>query len=147
MLALPKIDTKATINKTRQFFLDDWERAKLLAGFTYSTPRLKFEPVYHDNRNTAVDRMDKKAMASELVTFVLNAIEQLPDLHAKVLKFKYINGLRWDDIEERTGYTSRRCQQVNNEALVEFADLTDDVLGLCVYGGNDESRQVKTVAK
>lgn len=48
--------------------------------------------------------------------------------HAKILRLRYLDGKRWEEIAVATGYTFRHVTRLHGDALQEFARIHKDVL-------------------
>ena len=57
-----------------------------------------------------------------LLTAIEDGIDALPDeRHRQVLRMRYIDGLGWEEIAERMGYTKRQITNIHGSALAAFS--------------------------
>lgn len=68
-----------------------------------------------------VDRLRKTI---RMLTSIEDGIDALPDeRYRKVLRMRYIDGLGWEEIAERVGYTKRQIINIHGAALAAIKDF------------------------
>lgn len=68
-----------------------------------------------------VDRLRKTI---RMLTSIEDGIDALPDeRYRKVLRMRYIDGLGWEEIAERVGYTKRQITNIHGAALAAIKDF------------------------
>ncbi|TYC48799.1 hypothetical protein ESZ50_07940 [Weissella muntiaci] len=132
MMTLPEIDEKETIATVRQYFDVRVSRLENIARTSIKSVTMDGVHSQHgvgsdDNGMVArVDAKDELRMVAEL-------IENLGGNEAKFMKYRYIEKLTWNQIYEKSGYSSSRGYQIIQEAFVKFAERAGDEFGLVVY--------------
>ena len=118
----------------RESLLREIERRRESA--TGTTVRLK--PIMVSNGSAAYDRMAEdvarivdaeEALTAEIaeiskrLTEILDAIRSVQDeMQKTVLTLRYIEGLCWEDIEEKIGYERTQTLVIHGKALVKIND-------------------------
>jgi len=67
---------------------------------------------------------------SNLVKKIEQALNNLSGVHKDVVKFRYIDGYDWNEIEDMMAYTDRQLRTKKNEALISIAT---NIFGLQVF--------------
>nr|WP_312216821.1 hypothetical protein [Clostridioides sp.] len=58
---------------------------------------------------------------SSLINQLDKAINNLSTIHKEIIKYKYIAGLSWDEIIDKTSYSERQLRNKKNEAVKSIA--------------------------
>lgn len=66
-------------------------------------------------RNAEIIRLERAREAVE--EFVL----ALPEQQAKVIRLRYVEGLSWERVSEKTNYGKRHCYKINKAVLEKMA--------------------------
>ena len=54
-------------------------------------------------------------------------IDRLPDeRHRIILRLRYLNGYRWEDVAERAGYTTRQVYNLHRAAVARVRELLEE---------------------
>lgn len=53
-------------------------------------------------------------------------ISTLPTLERRIMRYYYIDGLKWEEVWQRTNYCVRHLTRINRKALDELFPNTDD---------------------
>lgn len=124
-----ELDEKATINNVRRFFEHDWPIIQARAHISFvdvKSPVISGMPSSGMTGNTNDDKYSIHAQASKWVDDVIQACQGMREPHRTFLELRYFKGLTWLDIEEVTDYSSKRGQEIINEAFLGFAEAFAD---------------------
>lgn len=44
-------------------------------------------------------------------------LDTIPEQQAKILRLRYMDGLKWEDIADKAGYTKHHCYKIHKAAL------------------------------
>ena len=44
----------------------------------------------------------------------------IPEQQAKILQLRYMDGLKWEEVAEKSGYDKRYCHKIHNAAMVRL---------------------------
>lgn len=58
---------------------------------------------------------------SSLITKIDRAINNLSPIHKEIIEYKYIDGLSWDEIIDKTSYSERALKYKRSEAVKSIA--------------------------
>lgn len=82
--------------------------------------------------NAAVKLVELEAQLRDLEqafieyrTEVQMKITELPEIEYKILKLRYINYEKWDDIADAVGYVTRSVQNIKLKAFRDLQELLD----------------------
>ena len=132
VMTLPEIDEKETIATVRQYFDVRIPRLENIARASIKSVTMDGVHSQHgvgSDDNGMVARIDAK---NELRS-VAELIEGLGGNESKFMKYRCIDKFTWDQISEKSGYSSSRGYQVIREAFIKFAERAGDEFDLVVY--------------
>lgn len=64
---------------------------------------------------------------------ILKEVSRLSLKHKKVIFSFYFNGMKWDEIAERTNYSNRQCKNIRDEALEKLVHFFSKNIVLSEY--------------
>lgn len=73
---------------------------------------------------SAIDELERKMLLkidayTQHVRYVEEAIDEVPDAdQRRMLRLRYVDGLTWEDVSERTHYSERWCKELRRRGLV-----------------------------
>lgn len=126
MALLPEfeIDEHATIEQVRKFFDNDLPKIMLMANKSYvdiKSPVISGMPSQPHEGNSTDDKLSNYAYANSILESFLLACKSMPHPHREFIELRYLKDLSWGDIEIRMNVTTRRGNQIINEAFLQFA--------------------------
>lgn len=60
---------------------------------------------------------EKQAAYEEQSLLVDHLMAQIPEQQAKVLRFRHIQGLKWEDVADQVHYSVQHCKKINQVAI------------------------------
>ncbi|MFP7242370.1 ArpU family phage packaging/lysis transcriptional regulator [Pediococcus pentosaceus] len=133
---LPEIDEKATIANVRKFFDKDFPRLQVMAHISYvdiKSPIITGMPSQQHYGNLVDDKLTAYANANALLDRVLDACRSMRHPHREFMEKRYFKNMSWLMINQSSGYSPRRCQQIINEAFLQFAEAFQDTEDFRVF--------------
>ena len=124
-----ELDEKATINNVRRFFEHDLPIIQARAHISFvdvKSPVISGMPSSGMTENANDNKYSIHAQASKWVDDIIKAHQGMKQPHRSFLELRYFKGLKWLEVEERTGYSSKRGQEIINEAFLGFAEAFAD---------------------
>ena len=124
-----ELDEKATVNNVRRFFEHDWPIIQERAHISFvdvKSPVISGMPSSGMTENANDNKYSIHAQASKWVDDIIKAHQGMKQPHRSFLELRYFKGLKWLEVEERTGYSSKRGQEIINEAFLGFAEAFAD---------------------
>lgn len=124
-----ELDEKATIYNVRRFFEHDWPIIQERAHISFvdiKSPVISGMPSGGMTGNANDNKYSIHAQAAKWVDDVIKACQGMKQPHRSFLELRYFKGLKWLEVEERTGYSSKRGQEIINEAFLGFAEAFAD---------------------
>ncbi|MFC6178672.1 ArpU family phage packaging/lysis transcriptional regulator [Weissella sagaensis] len=130
------LDEKATIRNVREFFNRELPIIKARAHQAYIDIK---SPVWDDiPKSTNVDngaerKLTNHMQAKQWLTEIVEAINAIPEKLRQFIDYRYMKYKQWIEIEELSGYSRKRGQQLLNEAFLYFADGFTDTYDFRVW--------------
>lgn len=59
----------------------------------------------------------------DLLREIDSALNRMPDVERRILKYKFVHGWTWDSVAAKVGYTERGVRKARKRALRMFAEL------------------------
>ncbi|WP_446002480.1 ArpU family phage packaging/lysis transcriptional regulator [Weissella viridescens] len=136
MALLPDINEKQTIENVRNFFNKDFPRLQSMAHISYvsiKSPIISGMPTGSSVSNSTDDKLTNYSYARKTLDDVTRACEHMPFPYRDVLELRYFKGMRWLEVTDLLGYSTRRGQQLINDSLLQFAEAFSDVYDYRVF--------------
>ncbi|MHB9648892.1 ArpU family phage packaging/lysis transcriptional regulator [Weissella paramesenteroides] len=118
------LNKRATIANVREFFEKEWPTIRAQAHVSWAgtkSPVISGMPRASMVGNADDDKFSAHAQATEWVDGVIQACQGMTQPHRHFLELRYFKDMEWLDIEALTDYSTRRGEQIINEAFVMFA--------------------------
>lgn len=118
------LNERATANNVREFFEHEWPTIRAQAHISWvdiTSPVISGMPVAPHNDNINDEKYAVHSQAKIWVNDVIQACQGMTQPHRHFLELRYFKDMEWLDIEVLTNYSTRRGEQLINEAFVMFA--------------------------
>lgn len=125
MALLPELDKRKTRENVRQFFEDEFPRLQQQAHISFvdvKSPIISGMPGGGHDGNATDIKLSIHTQAKVYVHVVLDAFAGMTQPYRHFMELRYFNNLTWDQVCERTGYSTRRGQEIISEAFLMFAE-------------------------
>ncbi|MBJ7644200.1 ArpU family phage packaging/lysis transcriptional regulator [Weissella confusa] len=135
MALLPAVNEKATREAVREFFDSEWPRIVNMADMGYvdlKSVEISDMPSARSFGNVNDERFTNHTDAVYYYDAVVHAIKVMTQPHRYFMWLRYVRHLEWLQIEALTDYSTRRGQEIIEEAFLLFADNFADVYDLRV---------------
>ena len=135
MALLPAINEKATREAVRDFFDNEWPRIVNMADMGYvdlKSVEISDMPSARSFGNANDEKFANHTDALIWYDAVIHAIQVMTQPHRYFMWLRYVRNLEWLQIEELTDYSTRRGQEIIDEAFLLFADSFSKVYDLRV---------------
>lgn len=135
MALLPAVNEKATREAVREFFDSEWPRIVNMADMGYvdlKSVEISDMPSARSFGNANDERLANHTDAVHYYDAVVHAIKVMTQPHRHFMWLRYVRHLEWLKVEELTDYSTRRGQEIIEEAFLLFADNFSDVYDLRV---------------
>lgn len=135
MALLPAVNKRETIENVREFFDREFPRIMNMADVTYvelKSPTISDMPGAPKHGNSNDDKFSNHAQAVYYLECVVRAIKAMRQPHRHFMELRYLQHKEWLEIEEITGYSTRRGMEIIEEAFLYFADRFSDTYELRV---------------
>ncbi len=109
------LDEKATIRNVRELFNRELPIIKARSRQAYidiKSPVWDDVPKSTNADNGAENKLTNHMQAKQRLTEIVEAINAIPLKLRQFIDYRYIKCLRWIEIEERSGYSMRRGEQL-----------------------------------
>ena len=119
-----ELNEHATAYNVRQFFEKEWPTVRAQARVSWAgtkSPVISGMPRARMVENMNDDKFSAHAQATKWVNGVIQACQGMTQPHRHFLELRYFKDMSWLDIETLTDYSTRRGEQIINEALIMFA--------------------------
>jgi len=133
MALLPEVDKRKTINNVRDFFDNEFPRIMNMADISYidlKSPTISDMPSSPSYGNSSDEKFSNHTQAVTYLEAVVAAVKNMTQPHRHFMELRYLQHKSWLQIEELTGYSSRRGMEVIEEAFLLFADRFSDTYEL-----------------
>ena len=130
------IDEKQTLANVRAFFTKELPIIKAQAHVSFislKSPVLDAMPRSGDASNRVEDKLTNHLQAKQWLSEIVEVIKCLPEKPRMFLDYRYLQSLQWLEIEQRTGYSTRRGEQLVNQGLMMFANAFIDIYDFRVF--------------
>lgn len=132
MKQLPVIDRKETISTARQYFDERVPRLENIARTSIKASISDGVRTQH-GVNSDDSGMVARIEAKDELKYIGGLIEELGGNEAKLMSYRYIEKLSWDQIVPKVDYSESRGYQIIQEAFVKLAERAGEEFGLVVY--------------
>lgn len=130
------LNKRATIANVREFFEKEWPTIRAQAHISWvdiTSPVISGMPSAPHNGNVNDEKYAVHSQAKIWVDDVIQACQGMTQPHRHFLELRYFKDMEWLDIEALTNYSTRRGEQIINEAFVMFAWGFVDTYNFLVY--------------
>lgn len=124
-----ELDVKQTQKNVRRFFEKELPIIMARAHTSYidlKSSLIDDMPKAKNNDNTTETKLTVYMQSRIWLNKILEAMQAVPEQPRTFLQYRYLQGLQWLEIEQRTGYGRRRGAQLVNQGFIYFANAFID---------------------
>ncbi|SCB99079.1 hypothetical protein [Weissella bombi] len=122
------LDEKATIRNVREFFNRELPIIKARAHQAYiDIQNYDFKNIPND------EKLSNYMQACQRLDEIVKAVIAIPTKNRQFIDYRYMKYKQWLEIEELSGYSRKRGQELLNEAFLYFANGFTDTYDFRVW--------------
>lgn len=125
-----ELDVKQTQKNVKEFFEKELPIIMIRAHTSYidlQSPLIDDMPKAKRNDNTTDTKLTVYMQSRIWLSQILEAMQAVPGRPRAFLKYRYLQRLKWLEIEDITGYSSRSGLHFLNQGFISFANAFVDI--------------------
>lgn len=131
-----ELDVKQTQKNVKEFFEKELPIIMIRAHTSYidlQCPLIDDMPKAKHNDNTTDTKLTVYMQSRIWLSEILEAMQAVPERPREFLQYRYLQRLKWLEIEDITGYSSRSGQQLVNQGFISFTNAFIDTYDYRVW--------------
>lgn len=123
-MGLKEINERATEERVRKFFKNDFKRWMLLSGTSLAdlqSPSINDMPSSQSYGNSNEDKITSNIDAKVVMAEVVRVVNSLETRQRKTLTLHHLQGRDLTEVSEAIQRTNRQCHRILNKAYLAFA--------------------------
>ena len=136
LLKTIELDEKQTISNVREFFSKELPIIKAQARVSFislKSPVIDGMPKSSNTGNNVETKLTNHMQSKQWLEEIVEVIRSMPEKPRMFLDYRYLQSLQWLEIEQRTGYSTRRGEQLVNQGFLMFANAFIDIYDFRVW--------------
>lgn len=123
-MELKKINERATEERVRRFFKNDFKRWMLLSGTSLAdlqSPSINDMPTSPSYGNSNEEKLAATIDAKKIVAEVVRVVNSLETRQRKTITLHHLQGRDVAEVSVAIQRTDRQCHRILNKAYIQFA--------------------------